>query len=88
MHLTYPNSNTHTGATLTAKAEEVGAPEMEIEITPEMIEAAIDVFYDLPELLGPSPEQLRDAIKRAFLAMLRMQPKHRHADRTLAPETL
>ena len=39
MHLTYPDSDTHTGTVSTAKAEEAGAPETEIEITPEMIEA-------------------------------------------------
>jgi hypothetical protein len=53
-------------------AGDAGAPGNEIEVTPEMIEAGIDCFYDLPELLGPSKEQLQDAVKRSFLAMLRL----------------
>jgi hypothetical protein len=44
----------------------------EIEVTPEMIEAGIDKLYDLPELLGPSPEQLREAVRAVFNEMLRV----------------
>ncbi len=32
MHLTYHDSDTHTGTASTAKAEETGAPEMEVSI--------------------------------------------------------
>lgn len=45
-------------------------PDTEIEITAEMIAAGVDCFYDLPELLGPSEEQLGDTLKRAVHAML------------------
>jgi hypothetical protein len=47
--------------------ESAGAPE-EIEVTPAMIEAGIEAL-DLPELLGPSEEELGDALGRAFIAM-------------------
>jgi hypothetical protein len=42
----------------------------EIEVTPEMIEAGVSCLYDLPELLGPSEEQLKAALKAAFCAMI------------------
>lgn len=59
MHLTYHDSDTHTGTASTAKAGEAGAPE--VEITPEMIDAgeeallktlggAVSVFYDPRDL--------------------------------------
>lgn len=44
MHLTYPDSDPHTGTVSTANAGETGAPE--IEITPEMIEVGLDAFYE------------------------------------------
>jgi len=45
-----------------------------IEVTPEMNEAGVDCLNnlpleDLPELLGPSPEQLRNAMSCVFSAM-------------------
>lgn len=42
----------------------------EIEVTPEMLEAGVECFYELPELLGPSKDELSEALKRAFLRML------------------
>jgi hypothetical protein len=59
---------------------EAGAPGNEIEITPEMIEAGVDVFYDLPELLGPSVEDLWATLRRAFSVMVQVQRAHRRAD--------
>jgi hypothetical protein len=52
----------------------------EIEIAPEMIEAGTDVFYDLPELLGPSAGELRASLRRAFSVMVQVQRAHRPAD--------
>lgn len=57
------------------------ADESEIEITPEMIEAGIDKLYDLPELLGPSREELGEALKCAFHAMLSAHREIRGAKR-------
>ena len=47
-----------------------------IEITPAMIEAGVNVFYDL-DMLGPGEDELRKAVTRCFLAMLRSSPKCR-----------
>jgi hypothetical protein len=59
---------------------EVGAPEAEIEITPAMIDARVDIFYDLPELLGPSEEGLRATLRRAFSMMVQVHRAQRRAD--------
>ena len=48
-----------------------GRDASEIEVTPEMLDTGVDCFYDLPELLGPTEERLRDTPKTAFLRMLR-----------------
>jgi hypothetical protein len=45
MHLTYHDSDTHTGTASTAKVEETGAPE--VEITDEMIEAGERALLDI-----------------------------------------
>ena len=47
--------------------------ECEIEITPEMLNAGLGCFWDLPELLGPDEEDLRVTLKRAFLRMLEVR---------------
>jgi hypothetical protein len=54
------------------------APGTDIEVTPEMIEAGVDCFFDTPgsELLWSSPEDFRDVVKRCFLTMLRMRSGH------------
>ena len=44
MHLTYHDSDTHTGTASTAKAEETGAPE--VEITPEMVSSGVAFLQD------------------------------------------
>jgi len=67
-----------------AKHDDDTAPK--IEVTPEMIEAGVRVLYDLPKLLGPSPEELGDAVKRTFLAMLQVQLEPRHAILKRDPE--
>jgi len=41
-----------------------------------MIEAGVNVFYDL-DMLGPGEDELRKAVTRCFLAMLRSSPKCR-----------
>lgn len=48
-----------------------------IEVTSKMIEAGVDAFYDLPEILGPSVEQLGETLKRAFIAMVEIQRGYR-----------
>jgi len=53
MHLRYQVSDLHTSEVAATKAEKVGAPE--IEITPEMIEAAVDelrLHFDSYDLKG------------------------------------
>jgi hypothetical protein len=50
--------------------------EDEIEVTPAMIEAGVDVFYDY-DMLGPGNEELRDAVRKCFLAMWRERQKYR-----------
>jgi hypothetical protein len=45
MHLTYPNSDPHIVTASSVGSGEAGAPEDEIEITPEMMEAGIEAFY-------------------------------------------
>jgi hypothetical protein len=49
----------------------------EIEVTPAMIEAGVDVFRGLPELLGPTEGQLRAAVRDCFVAMTRRARKRR-----------
>jgi len=48
--------------------------EVEIKVTPEMVDAGLACLYDLPELLGPSSDQLAKAITKAFVAMLKAHP--------------
>ncbi len=48
----------------------------EVEITAEMIDAGLDCFYELPELLGPTEDQLRETLKVAFCAMLRARREY------------
>ena len=56
MHLTYHNSDGHKATVSTANAGEVGAPENEIEITPQMIEAGVEAlagrYFDLVDSYG------------------------------------
>jgi hypothetical protein len=73
MHLTYPDSDTHTGTVSTADAGEIGAPENKIEITPEMIEAGYDALFDDPKFPEGGKESTCNAITLAFRAMLRVQ---------------
>jgi hypothetical protein len=53
----------------------------QIEVTPEMIDAGLDRMPDLPELLGPPEEELREAIKAGFSAMLRVHHENLDASR-------
>lgn len=48
--------------------------EIDIEVTPEMVDAGLACLYDLPELLGPSGDQLAKAVTLAFVAMLKARP--------------
>lgn len=41
-------------------------------LTPEMLDAGVDCLHDLPELLGPSREEFREVLKRAFISMRRV----------------
>ena len=65
MHLTYHDSDTHTGAASTANAGEAGAPE--IEITPEMIAAGAEAY------LLRDAESLEAPEKTAFSIYLAME---------------
>lgn len=47
------------------------------EITPEMIEAGVSCFYELPELLGPTRDDLAGAVRCAYLAMLAVRARER-----------
>jgi hypothetical protein len=57
-----------------------GAPVKDIEITPEMIEAGVGIFYDLPELLGPSVDELRATLRVAFSVMIQARRMQQSAD--------
>jgi hypothetical protein len=61
--------------------------DVEIEVTPAMIEAGVDVFYDLPEM-PPGEQELRAAVSRCFLAMLRASRKDHCDTDTRALEAL
>ncbi len=58
-----------------ASKEVAGAPEREIEVTPEMIAAGVEVFWDLPEILGPSSGELRECVRKSFIAMVKTLPR-------------
>jgi hypothetical protein len=72
MHLTYPDSDTHTGTASPANAGEAGAPGTEIEITPEMVEAGYDALFDDPMFPEGGKGSTCNAIKLAFRLMLRV----------------
>jgi hypothetical protein len=55
------------------RGDSARASEHDIEITPEMIAAGLECLYDLPELLGPSQDELGRALSRAFFVMRRVQ---------------
>ena len=76
MHLTYHDSDTHTGTASTAKAEETGAPDL--EVTEAMILAGEDVL--LAELGGAvsSHWSAPDLAKQVYLAMASCNPRARH----------
>jgi type VI protein secretion system component VasF len=71
MHLTYHDSDTHTGAASTAKAEEAGAPDM--EITRAMIDAGAPLLLAFHRDRGPDAEETVNSIYRAMVAA-RYQP--------------
>lgn len=69
MHLTYPDSDTHTGTASTANAGEAGAPE--IEITASMLAAGISRLRELQEAGVSTDYLVREvwsAIRQAALA--------------------
>ena len=51
-------------------------PENEVEVTPEMVEAGIDSFYTYSwgECHEIDAEEIRAAMKAAFIAMWQSQP--------------
>ena len=50
------------------------------EVTEKMIDAGIDCLFDMKSTIeGPSIQELRDAIKRAYLRMSEVQ-KEVHAE--------
>lgn len=50
---------------------EAGAPEAEVEITPEMVEAGICVLWDSGAVETPMDGADRELVKRIFVAMSR-----------------
>jgi hypothetical protein len=46
MHLTYPNSDPHIGTASPVDSGKAGAPEHEIEVPPETIEAMIEDWVE------------------------------------------
>jgi hypothetical protein len=68
MHLTYHDSSGHKATASTANAEEAGAPEIEIEITPAMIEAGMEAAALLTYRWGETAEPA--LVSRVFAAML------------------
>ncbi len=62
MHLTYHDSERHTGTASPARAKGDGAPE--IEITPEMIEAGTKIIFEFREELMAST--LAERVYRAM----------------------
>jgi hypothetical protein len=65
MHLTYPDSDGHKAPASPANAGGDGAPEVEIEVTPEMIEAGLIPFLRFHR------ESMDDeaAVRQVYLAM-------------------
>jgi hypothetical protein len=66
MHLTYRDSKPHTSEVSTAKAEEAGAPEIEIEITPAMMEAGVRAFEDRDNRV----DRPRDVVEDIFMSIM------------------
>ena len=77
MHLTYPDSDHHSKAASPAKSGETGAPEVEIEITPEMIDAAASILdepgltFDLSQGWGLPWEVAERMLRAAFQARVK-----------------
>jgi hypothetical protein len=53
----------------TAHAEEAGAPGDEIEVTPAMIEAGVNVLWESGAIETPMQDFDRDLVRKIFLAM-------------------
>ena len=51
-------------------------------VTDEMIDAGIDCFWDLPELLGSSEDDLRETLRLAYLRMRSIQIEQRRSRST------
>jgi hypothetical protein len=66
MHLTYHPDSDLYGAISPANAGEAGAPEAEIEITPEMMEAGVAAFFGYDSRFDP-PEVAVEEIHRAMM---------------------
>ena len=66
---------------LTYRDDDVGCAEQAsadgIEARPGMLEAGVDKMMDLPELLGPSKEELKEAPRDPFVAVLRARRESR-----------
>lgn len=75
MHLTYHDSDTHTGTASDAKAGEAGAPE--VEITPEMIAAGAEAY------LLRDAESLEAPEKSAFSIYLAMEEVRKRTNCTI-----
>jgi hypothetical protein len=68
---THPFEN----ACLEAARKKTGAPETEIEITPEMIEVGTDIAWRAP-LMEPDDKGIRQMVIDIFRTMLRVSPTH------------
>lgn len=54
---------------------EAGAPEAEIEITPEMIEAGVCVLWESGAIEAPMEDFNRELVQKIFVAMLSRSSK-------------
>jgi hypothetical protein len=68
MHLTYHDPDEHASGASIAKVVEAGAPGMVIEITPEMLRAAVESFCGYE----PSVESPLEAVVDILEAMWRV----------------
>ena len=70
MHLTYLDSDGHKATASTANAGEAGAPEIEIEITPVMIDAGMSAFIRTAPMWDVDGDYLPSIFTAVYRAML------------------
>jgi hypothetical protein len=60
-----------------AESAKAGAPEAEIEVTPEMIEAGVQIYYEnaCEGWASPGGNELRRALAEIYVEMAKCAPK-------------